>query len=48
MIQKIIKFDDLIRRNIKKHNPNWSEIPDHPHRVLIIGGSGSGKINPLL
>ena len=23
-------------------------IPDHPHRILMIGGSGSGKTNPLL
>ena len=20
------------------HNPNWSYIPDHPFRILIIGG----------
>ena len=31
-----------------KHNPNWSCIPDHPFRILIIGGSGSGKTNVLL
>ena len=30
------------------HNPNWSYIPDHPYRILIIGGSGSGKTNVLL
>ena len=30
------------------HNPNWSYIPDHPYRTLIIGGSGSGKSNVLL
>ena len=23
------------------HNPNWSYIPDHFFRTLIIGGSGS-------
>ena len=23
-------------------------IPDHPYRILIIGGSGSGKTNALL
>ena len=28
-------------------NPNWSYIPDHPYRVLIIGGSGSEKTNVL-
>ena len=25
------------------HNPNWSYISDHSYRILIIGGSGSGK-----
>ena len=35
---KKINFDDLIIENIKEHDPNWSQIPDHPYR-----GSGSGK-----
>ena len=30
------------------HNSNWSYIPDHPYRTLIIGGLGSGKTNMLL
>ena len=30
------------------HNPNWPYIPDHSYRILIIGGSGSEKINVLL
>ena len=30
------------------HNPNWPYIPDHPYRILIIGGLGSGKTNVLL
>ena len=30
------------------HNLNWSYIPDHPHRTLINGGSGSAKTNVLL
>ena len=29
-------------------NANWSYIPDHPYRILIIGGSGSSKTNVLL
>ena len=36
------------KRRRKKHNPNWPEIPNHPYRILIIGGSGSGKTNALL
>ena len=27
---------------------NWPYIPNHPYRILIIGGSGSGKTNVLL
>ena len=27
----------------KKHNSNWSQIPDHSQRILITGGSGSRK-----
>ena len=30
------------------HNLNWTYIPDHCYRILIIGGSGSGKTNQLL
>ena len=30
------------------HNPSWPYIPDHPYRILIIGGWGSGKTNVLL
>ena len=29
------------------HNPNWFYIPDHHHKILIIGGSGSGKTDVL-
>ena len=36
----MINFD-VTKENIKKHNPNWPKIPDHPHRILITGGSGS-------
>ena len=41
----MINFDDVIIESIKEHNPNWPQIPDHPNRILIIGGSGSGKTN---
>ena len=30
MIQKMISFDDLTKENMKKHNPNWPQVPDHP------------------
>ena len=40
-------YDPSVKIN---HNPNWPYIPDHPYpyRMLIIGGSGSGKTNVLL
>ena len=40
-------FDNVTKENIKEHNPNWPQIPDHPYRILITGGSGSGKIKSL-
>ena len=44
----MINFDEYTNKNKRKHNPNWPYIPDHPYRILIIGGSGSGKTNALL
>ena len=44
----MINFDDYSNDNIIEHNSKWPCIPDHPYRILIIGGSGSGKINALL
>ena len=41
------KYDEYTNENKKEHNFNWSYIPDHPYRILIIGGSGTGKTNPL-
>ena len=45
---QMINFDDYANENKIKHNQKWSYIPDHPYRILIIGGSGSGKTNALL
>ena len=44
----MINFDDYVSENRTEHNRNWSYIPDKPYRILIIGGSGSGKTNVLL
>ena len=41
----MVNFDDVIKETIKEHNPNWSQTPDHPYSILIIGGPGSGKRN---
>ena len=43
----MINFDDYTNKKKSQHNINWPYIPDHPHRMLIIGGSGSGKTNTL-
>ena len=44
---KMINFDDYTNENKTEHNPNWPYILDHPYRILIVGGSGSIKINAL-
>ena len=44
----MINLDNIINENNKNHNEKWPYIPDHPYRILIIVGSGSGKINALL
>ena len=44
----MINVDDYASENKTQHNLKWPYILDHPYRVLIIGGSGSGKTNSLL
>ena len=44
----MINFDGYVNENKNEHNKNCPNIPDHPYRILMIGGSGSGKTNVLL
>ena len=44
----MINFYYYTNENKTEHNPKWPYIPDHPYRILIVGGSGSGKTNTLL
>ena len=44
----MINFNDYVNENKNEQNKNLSYIPDHLYRILIIGGSGSGKSNLLL
>ena len=44
-MMKVKNYGLLVEIN---HNPNWTYVPDHPYRISIIGGSGSGKTNVLL
>ena len=44
----MINFGDYVNENKTERNKNWPYTLDHPYRILIIGGSGSGKTNVLL
>ena len=44
----MINFVDYINENKSEHNLKRPYIPDHPYRILIVRGSGSGKTNALL
>ena len=44
----MINLDSITNENNKEHNEKWPYIPDHPCRIIIIGGSRSGKTNTLL
>ena len=44
----MINLDSITNENNKKHNEKWPYIPDHLYRIIIIGGSGSGKRNALI
>ena len=43
----MINFADYTNENKIEHNSKWPYIPDHPYKILIVGGSGSGKTNAL-
>ena len=32
----MINYNYNTKENIEQHNTNWSQIPDHPYRILII------------
>ena len=44
----MINFDDYANENKTEHNKIWPYTPVHTYRILISGGSGSGKTNVLL
>ena len=43
----MINFDYYTNENKAKHSPKWPYIPDCLYRILLIGGSASGKKNAL-
>ena len=44
----MINLDSITNENNKRHNEKWPYIPDHPYRIIVIGGSGSRKTNALI
>ena len=44
----MINLDNITNENNKEDNKKWSYIPDHSCKILITGGSGSGKTKALL
>ena len=40
----MINFDNYVGENRADHNRNWPYTPDHPYRILIIGGSGKTHV----
>ena len=44
----MFNLDSITKENNKKHNDKWPYIRDHPYRIIIIGGSRSGKTNALI
>ena len=46
-MQRIIRFDDVRKKETKEQNPNWTKNSDHTYRIFIIGDSGAGETNSL-
>ena len=44
----MINLDSITNKDKTEHNEKWPYIPDHPYRIIIIGGFGSGKANALI
>ena len=44
----MINLDSITNENNKEHNEKWPYIPDHPERIIIIGGPASGKTKTIV
>ena len=44
----MFNFDYITKEDINRNNANWPQILDHPFRILIFSGCGSGKTNVLI
>ena len=43
----MFNLDGITNEKNEDHNKKWPNIPDHPYRMSIFGGSGSGKTNAI-
>ena len=43
----MFNLDDILNEKNEEYNLKWPYISDHPYKMLITGGSGSGKTNAL-
>ena len=44
----MINLVSITNKKNKEHNEKWPYTTDHPYRIIITGGSGSGLTNALL
>ena len=44
----MINIDNYVNENKTEHNEKCPYIPNHPYRIIITGGSGSGKTDALI
>ena len=44
----MFNLSSITNENNNKHNEKWPYIPDHPYKIITVGGSGSGKTNALI
>ena len=45
---KMFNLDDITNKHNEEHNLEGPYVPDHPYRMLITGGSASGKTKAFL
>ena len=46
----MVNFNDVTKEKIvqiSSNSSNWLQIPNHSQRIIIIGGSGSGKTSSV-
>ena len=44
----MFNLDEITNENDEEQNEKWPYTPDHPYKIMINGGSPSGKTNAFL